>query len=148
MSLLDDENVLMSRLDNAVFRRVVLNDNPYRENMAIDEYAMLLSVYEKVSISYVEFFIEYWCKDNVAQTNKLMIEELERVGIKRWSGLLEEENNSLGEYVLSLDFPAKLSDIKTFFYRVISGDLEFRCRYPIGDSHALDLIRNIKGICK
>ena len=147
MSLLDDENDLMERGSNRLFRKGALANNPYRENMEIEKYTMLLSVYEKVSISYVDFFIKYWHKDDVSKTNELMIRELERVGLTGWNGLLEEENNPLGEYVLSLDFPAKVSDIKDFFRRVMMGDLEFRCRYPIGDSNAFDLIKSIGQIC-
>ena len=147
MSILSSFEDILARQDNFVFRGAVLANNPYRENMEIEKYTMLLSVYEKVSISYVDFFIKYWHKDDVSKTNELMIRELERVGLTRWNGLLEEENNPLGEYVLSLDFPAKVSDVKDFFGRVMMGDLEFRCRYPIGDSNAFDLIKSIGRIC-
>jgi hypothetical protein len=71
-----------------------------------------------------------------------MIEELERVGIKGWSGMTEEENNPLGEYVLSLDCPVTATAMREFFQRVMMGDLEFRCRYPIWDTSALDLVRH------
>jgi hypothetical protein len=53
-----------------------------------------------------------------------------------------EENNPLGEYVLSLDCPATATAMRKFFKRVMMGDLKFRCRYPIGDTSALELIRN------
>lgn len=147
MSLLDDEDDVIGRGSNVVFRSAALANNPYRENMDIEKYALLLSVYEKVSISYADFFIKYWRKDDVSKTNELMIGEFERVGLRGWGGLLEEENNPLGEYVFSLDFPAKVSDVKDFFGRVMMGDLEFRCRYPIGNSNAFDLIKSIGQIC-
>ena len=97
-----------------------------------------------MALSYAEFFQDYWYKDNVDRTNQKMIEELERVGIRGWSGLSEEENNPLGEYVLSLDSPVSTTTMKEFFKRVMMGDLEFRCRYPIGDTSALELIRELK----
>lgn len=144
MSILSSLEDISARQDNSIFRSAVLANNPYLENQDIDKYAKLLSVYEKVSVSYAEFFIKYWRKDDVSKTNELMIGELERVSIiTGWEGLLEAENNPLGEYVLSLDFPAKYSDIKAFFKRVMSGDLEFRSRYPIGDSDAFALIKSI-----
>jgi hypothetical protein len=89
----------------------------------------------------VDFFKRYWFKDDVNETNRLMREQLSNSG---WSGLTEEENNPLGEYVLHLDFPASWSDMQELFQRVESGDLEFRCRYPIGDTNALDIIRKLK----
>ena len=144
MSILSSFEDISARQDNFVFRSAVLANNPYLENQDINKYAKLLSVYKEVSVSYAEFFIRCWRKDDVTQTNELMIGELEKVGITTgWKGLPEAENNPLGEYVLSLDFPAKYSDIKAFFKRVMSGDLEFWCRYPIGDSNAFDLIRSI-----
>ena len=92
---------------------------------------------------YVDFFTDYWYKDNVAKTNEKMIERLEEVGITGWSGLTPEENNPLGEYVLSLDLPIKDSEMKEFFNRVIRGDLEFLCRYPYNGTGAWELTRNI-----
>ena len=38
---------------------------------------------------------------------------------------------------------ASLDDIKEFFSRVMSGDLGFLCRYPIGDSNAFDMIKGL-----
>lgn len=37
--------------------------------------------------------------------------------------MTEEENNSLGEYVLSLDTPVSTTTMKEFFKRVVMGDL-------------------------
>ena len=87
---------------------------------------------------YVDFFTEYWHKDNVDKTNEMMTDELERAGVvgtnegitRIWTGLTAEEHNSLGEYVLTLDFPPKNSEMNEFFRRVMTGDLEFLCRYP------------------
>ena len=132
----------MNNGDNVVIRMSALQDNPYRENLSIEDYIKYLDVYTKVALSYAEFFQDYWYKDNVDRTNQKMIEELERVGIRGWSGLSEEENNPLGEYVLSLDCPATATAMREFFKRVMMGDLEFRCRYPIGDTSALDLVRH------
>ena len=72
-----------------------------------------------------------------------MSRELERVGITHWAGLTEEESKTLGEYVLSLDCHANVDNIKAFFERVIMGDLEFLCRYPIGDNNAFDMIKGL-----
>lgn len=132
----------MNNGDNVVIRMSALQDNPYRENLSIEDYIKYLDVYTKVALSYAEFFQDYWYKDNVDRTNQKMIEELERVGIRGWSGLSEEGNNPLGEYVISLDSPVTTTTMKEFFKRVMMGDLEFRCRYPIGDTSALDLVRH------
>ena len=142
ISILSDIEDQMNNGDNVVIRMSALQDNPYRENLSIEDYIKYLDVYTMVTLSYAEFFQDYWYKDNVDRTNQKMIEELERVGIRGWSGLSEEENNPLGEYVLSLDSPVSTTTMKEFFKRVVMGDLEFRCRYPIGDTSALDLVRH------
>lgn len=142
ISKLSDVDDSMNNGDNMLIRMSAIQDNPYRENLSIEEYIQYLGVYTKVALSYAEFFQDYWYKDDVAKTNQKMIEELERVGIRGWSGLSEEENNPLGEYVLSLDSPVSTTTMKEFFKRVVMGDLEFRCRYPIGDTSALDLVRH------
>lgn len=142
ISILSDIEDQMNNGDNVVIRMSALQDNPYRENLSIEDYIKYLDVYTKVALSYAEFFQDYWYKDNVDMTNQKMIEELERVGIRGWSGLSEEENNPLGEYVISLDSPVTTTTMKEFFKRVMMGDLEFRCRYPIGDTSALDLVRH------
>ena len=130
-----DEDVQMNRFDNKV-----LFVNPLRGTMPVLDYAKWTSVYAEVMISYIDFFNKYWRKNNVNETNKLVIEELERVGIAGWNGLTEKENNPLGEYVMALDCPATVDEMKAFFKRVMMGDLEFLCRYPIGDSNAYDMI--------
>ncbi len=142
ISILSDIEDQMNNGDNVVIRMSELQDNPYRENLSIEDYIKYLDVYTKVALSYAEFFQDYWYKDNVDRTNQKMIEELERVGIRDWSGLSEEENNPLGEYVISLDSPVTTTTMKEFFKRVMMDDLEFRCRYPIGDTSALDLVRH------
>lgn len=142
ISLLSDADDLMNNGDNMVFRMSAIQDNPYRENLSIEAYIQYLGVYTKVALSYAEFFQDYWHKDDVAKTNQKMIERLESVGIHGWSGMTEEENNPLGEYVLSLDCPATATAMREFFRRVMMGDLEFRCRYPIWDTSALELISN------
>lgn len=144
ISILSDIDDLMNNADNIGIRMSRIQSNPYRENLSIEEYVQHLDVYTKVALSYVEFFKDYWYKDNVAKTNQKMTEALEKVGISGWSGMSEEENNPLGEYVLSLDCPVTTTAMKEFFKRVMTGDLEFRCRYPIGDNSALVLIRNLR----
>lgn len=143
--ILDDENILMNNCNNdvnrTVFDKYKVPMASFREEHSIEEYATHLEAYRKISLSYVDFFKRYWFKDDVNETNRLMREQLSNSG---WSGLTEEENNPLGEYVLHLDFPASWSDMQELFQRVESGDLEFRCRYPIGDTNALDIIRNLK----
>ena len=91
ISILSDVDDLMNNGDNMVIRMSAIQDNPYRENLSIEEYIQYLGVYTKVALSYAEFFQDYWYKDDVAKTNQKMIEELERVGIKGWSGMTEEE---------------------------------------------------------
>ena len=142
ISILSDEEDLMNKCDNINIRYNAIRNNCYREKLSIEEYIQYLGVYTKVALSYAEFFQNYWYKDNVAKTNQKMIEELERAGMTGWSGMTEEENNPLGEYVLSLDCPATAVAMREFFKRVMMGDLEFRCRYPMGDTSALELIRN------
>ena len=127
--------------DNKFDRYVAVAHNPLREELSIEEYARYTSVYATVVESYVKFFERFWHKDDVESTNADMIKELARVGMTGWSGLTAEENNPLGEYVLSLDCPVTTTQMKEFFKRVTMGDLEFRCRHPIGDSDAFTIIR-------
>ena len=141
ISILDIE-ALMNCGDNLIIRMSALEDNPYRENLSIEDYIKYLDVYTKVALSYAKFFQDYWYKDNVNMTNQKMIEALERVGIRGWAGLSEAENNPLGEYVLSLDSPVATTTMKEFFKRVMAGDLYFLCRYPIGNTTARDLVRD------
>ena len=114
MGALVPRKVALSRADNNVNRLTFEQTSPMavslREKHSINEYARCLTVYKEVMQSYVQFFIDYWVKDNVNETNRLMTEELERVGIinqhRLWiSRITEEENNPLGEYVLQLDYP-------------------------------------------
>lgn len=142
MSILDDEDIAIQRVHNHVTSKINL-PNKQRGELKPIEYAKLVDVYARVVTSYVDFFIKYWIKDDVYQTNKLMTEELERVGLCGWAGFTAEENNSIGEYVMSLDCPASVSEIKAFLTRVVKGDLEFRCRYPIGCTNALDMIKEL-----
>lgn len=127
--------------ENKFDRFVAVAQNPFREDLSIEEYARYTSVYATILESYVDFFERNWHKDDVEKTNEDMIKDLERFGNTRWSGLTAEENNPLGEYVLSLDCPVTTTQMKEFFKRVTMGDLEFRCRYPIGDSDAFTIIR-------
>lgn len=143
ISILSDTEDLMNYGDNIVIRESAIQNNLYRENISIEEYIQYLDVYTKVALSYAEFFQDYWYKGNVAMTNQKMIEALEKEGISGWLGVTEEENGPLGEYVLSLDCPTTTTAMREFFKRVMTGDLEFRCRYPIGDTSAFELIRNI-----
>lgn len=144
-SIVDDFDVQFEGIRNISKRSKIERESPMavslREKHTIDEYARCLAVYKEVMLSYVQFFIDYWVKDDVNETNRLMTEELEIVGIVGWTGLTEEENNPLGEYVLLLDYPISWSNMKAFFERVLSGDLEFRCRYPIGNTNARDMIK-------
>ena len=129
--------------NNRSYRENAIANNPFREDLDADTYSRYLDVYAKVATFYADFFAWYWYKDNVEKTNEKMIAEMSKVGLNNWSGLTEAENNPLGEYVLSLDYPAKISDIKDFFKRVMTSDLEFLCRYPIDDTDSLDLIRGV-----
>mgnify|MGYP003292309382 CR=1 FL=1 len=129
--------------DNYVTKMEKLSDNPYREGSSIEDYLHNLNIYAQIMKIYVDFFTEYWYEDNVEKTNEMMKERLKKAGIIGWSGLTAEENNSLGKYVLSLDLPIKDSDMKEFFNRVRSGDLEFLCRYPYNGTDAFELLKGV-----
>ena len=117
--------------------------HPVRGDLSAEAYIHLLDIYTQVVKFYVDFFIDYWYENDVNETNQKMSRELERVGIAHWTGLKEEENNPLGEYVLSLDCPASVDKMKEFFNRVMTWDLSFLSRYPIGDSNAFDMIKGL-----
>ena len=142
MSILDDENVVIQRISNSSMSKIYI-PNEQRGELSPIEYAKWVNVYARVMTSYVKFFVKYWNENDVNETNKLMIEELERVGIHGWTGLTAEENNPIGHYVLSLDCPTSAADMKEFFKKVVKGDLEFRCRYPIDDTNAFQLIKTL-----
>lgn len=129
-------NIMNSKLRNP-------DSHPVRGELSVEEYIHYLDIYAQVVRFYVDFFIDYWYENDVNETNEKMSRELERVGITHWAGLTEEESKTLGEYILSLDCPANVDDIKAFFERVIMGDLEFLCRYPIGDNNAFDMIKGL-----
>ena len=149
MSILDDIETILAKGDEAInhyqnanYRENAIANNPYREDMDADTYSRYLDVYAKVATFYADFFAWYWYKDNVEKTNEKMIEAMGKVGLNKWSGLTEAENNPLGEYVLSLDYPAKVPEIQEFFKRVMAGDLEFLCKYPFDGTNAYDLIKS------
>ena len=129
-------NIMNSKLRNP-------DSHPVRGELSVEEYIHYLDIYAQVVRFYVDFFIDYWYENDVNETNEKMSRELERVGITHWTGLKEKENNPLGEYVLSLDCPVSVDEMKDFFNRVMMGDLEFLCRYPIGESNALDMIKGL-----
>ena len=145
MSLLDPIDEQINKGNNYVIRTCALKDNPYRKNLSTTEYVKYLDIYTRIVESYVKFFTDYWYKDDVEKTNEMMTEELIRKEVIKpgmvWTGLTEEENNPLGEYVLTLDCPATADAMRELFRRVLMGDLEFRCTYPINDTTALKLIR-------
>lgn len=149
VSILSDFDVQMNYYDNVLIRNNALLNNSYREESSIEDYFHNLTIYVQVMKIYVDFFTEFWYKDDVDQTNKMMTKELERIGLygpntyRIWSGLTEKENNPLGEYVLTLNLPVKDSDMKTFFKRVACGDLEFMCRYPYNNTDAFELIKGV-----
>jgi hypothetical protein len=141
-SIFDDSEVNRDGGDNAMRREATLISNSYREDLSIDIYARYLDIYRRVMNSYADFFCSNWYKDDVKKTNEAMIQELEEVGVSSgWTGLTEEENNPLGWYVITLDFPITSSQMREFFKRVMIGDLEFLCRYPIQETNAKNLIR-------
>ena len=141
-SIFDDPEVNRDGGDNAMRRKATLISNPYREYLSIDIYARYLDIYRMVMNSYADFFCSNWYKDDVKKTNEAMTQELEEAGISSgWTGLTEEENNPLGWYVITLDFPVTSSQMREFFKRVMTGDLEFLCRYPILETNAKNLIR-------
>ena len=115
-----------------------------RGELSATKYVHYLNIYTRVVKFYVDFFIDYWYENDVNETNQKMSRELEKVGITHWAGLTEEESKTLGEYVLSLDCPASVDDMKEFFNRVMLGDLAFLSRYPIGDSNAFDMIKGVE----
>jgi len=128
--------------DNAMRREATLISNPYREDLSIDIYARYIDIYRRVMNSYADFFCSNWYKDDVKKTNEAMAQELEEAGVSSgWTGLTEGENNPLGWYVITLDFPVTSSQMREFFRRVMTGDLEFLCRYPIQETNAQQLIR-------
>jgi len=141
-SILDDPEVIMNGGDNAMRREATLISNPYREDLSIDIYARYIDIYRRVMNSYADFFCSNWYKDDVKKTNEAMAQELEEAGVSSgWTGLTEGENNPLGWYVITLDFPVTSSQMREFFRRVMTGDLEFLCRYPIQETNAQQLIR-------
>ena len=142
MSILDDEDVVIQRISNSSMSKIYI-PNEQRGELSPIVYAEWVNVYARVMTSYVKFFVRFWNENEVNETNKLMNEELERVGLYGWAGFTAEENNSIGEYVLALDCPAIVEDMKEFFVRVVMGDLEFRCRYPIDNTNALELIKTL-----
>lgn len=145
--ILDDIDITMNNVDNEVFRKAALANNSYREGSSIENYSKNLSVYVQVMNIYVDFFKEFWYRDDVDKTNEHMTKELERVGVLGpniiWTGLTLEEHNSLGEYVLTLDFPINDSAMKNFFDRVRCGELEFLCRYSKNCTNSLELLKDI-----
>ena len=141
-SIFDDPEVNRDGGDNAMRRKATLISNPYREDLSIDIYARYLDIYRRVMNSYADFFCSNWYMDDVKKTNEVMAQELEEAGVSSgWTGLTEEENNPLGWYVITLDFPVTSSQMREFFKRVMTGDLEFLCRYPIQETNAKNLIR-------
>ena len=127
--------------DNYLYRKNVLENN--QEELEVETYSNYFDVYAKVATFYINFFARYWYRDNSSMTTDRMIAEMKKVGINGWKGVTDAENNPLGEYVLTLDYPAKTTDIKEFFERVINGDLEFLNRYPIDHTNAFELIKSI-----
>lgn len=145
ISVFDEDGVLNYGDNIVIIRNPSIVNNLYRENSTIEDYSRNLCLYAQVMDIYIEFFAKYWYKDNTAKTNQMMVQELERVGIlgpnRIWPGLTAEEHNPLGEYVLTLDFPIKDSEMKSFFKRVCCGDLEFLCRYPKNGTCAWELLK-------
>lgn len=84
MSILDDEDIAIQRVHNHVISKINL-PNKQRGELNPIEYAKLVDVYARVMTSYVKFFIKYWNENDVNETNKLMTEELGRVGIYGWT---------------------------------------------------------------
>lgn len=146
-SILDIEGQMNQGDNEILIRETALTNNPYRQGATITAYANNLNIYAQIREIYVDFFREYWYKDNIDKTNESMTDALKKAGVLRpnyiWTGLTAEEHNPLGEYVLTLDFPIQDSAMKAFFKRVRCGDLEFLCRYPKNETNAHELLKGI-----
>lgn len=55
----------MNNVDNEVFRKAALANNSYREGFSIENYSKNLSIYVQVMNIYVDFFKEFWYRDDV-----------------------------------------------------------------------------------
>ena len=124
----------------------------WRGGLSAKQYKNIIEVYYLVSESYINFFGENWFEDDVVETNSRILRDLQKnMPLKTFSGDCfdsKEQAKDVAEYVLTLPFPADLDTMKAFFKEVIRGKLEFRCRYPIADSTALDLIKGLGELIK
>ncbi|MBQ0085222.1 MAG: hypothetical protein KBS65_03155 [Prevotella sp.] len=123
----------------------------WRGGLSTKQYKNIIDVYYLVSESYINFFEENWFEDDVVETNSRILKDLQKNMSPTFSGNCfdsKEQAKDVAEYVLTLSFPADLDTMKAFFKEVISGKLEFRCRYPIADSTALDLIKGLGELIK
>lgn len=117
-----------------------------RSGLSSEQYKNIIDVYFLVSQSYIHFFEENWFEDSIEETNCRILADLQKNMSPTFSGSCfnsKEHAKDVAEYVLSLPFPAELDTMKAFFNEVTSGKLEFRCRYPVGDSTCIDLIKGL-----
>lgn len=115
--------------------------------LSADQYKSVIDIYYLVSESYINFFIENYYDNDVENTNKKMYEDMQSHGVTRMPNdyfTSLEEAQEVAEYVFTSPFPANLETMKKFLREVRSGILEFRCLYPIGDTNALELIKQLE----
>ena len=65
ISILADIDDQLNYGDNIIGRIKTLSDNPYREGSSVEDYLHNLNIYAQVMKIYVDFFTDYWYKDNV-----------------------------------------------------------------------------------
>lgn len=146
MSILDDEDVAVSHLNNEIINTNI--NNTLKGENTREQNKNILDAYYIVSMSYIDFFMEYFFEDNYQKTNEEMIKRLVEKGVVNSGSIFSSnaECNALGYYVLKLSFPTTMDQIKEFRDRVMKGDLEFRCRYPIGETCAFDIFQKLEEI--
>ena len=117
-----------------------------RGGLSAEVYKSIIDVYYLVSESYIHFFNENWFADNLEETNRRIMEDLQKNMSPSLTGNCfesQEQAKEVAEYVLTLPFPADLDTMKALFAEVMKGRLEFRCRYPIGETNAKELINGL-----
>lgn len=143
MTILDIEGT-MNNADNCA--KYAPTRAERRSGLSAEQYKNIIDVYFLLSQSYILFFEENWFEDDLEETNRRILADLQKNMSPTLSGDCfnsKEQAKDVAEYVLTLPFPAELDTMKDFFKEVTSGKLEFRCHYPIGDSTCIDLIKGL-----
>lgn len=148
MSIFDAPDIQFAAINSTFVRINVEKEHPYLCGHTAEEYKSLSDAYYKIREFYMDFFMKFWTPNAESASNNVNNQTVQHK-VREYSNLswTEDEYAVLKDYIDKLRFPATYSEIIDFLLRVLKGDLEFLCRFPIKNDIngecSLDILKSL-----